>query len=200
MSVRLFVGNLPYEVTEADLKEFFSPVGPLSYVYIPVDRETGRQRGFAFVELAESAQAEDAIQRFNNQAFKGRTVTVKEARAREDRSRSGSPVRPFYRPPSGPSFRSANTGPDRSADVGLGGLQSRPEGRNRNFGPDARSGRKRRIIGRGAESERGPKRRPIRERSGGRIYGIPDDGLNDESLEDENPLASIAGAEEEDRE
>ena len=58
MPVRLFVGNLPYDTTEPDLREFFAPVGPLSTVIIPVDRETGKRRGFAFVEFSDPAHAE----------------------------------------------------------------------------------------------------------------------------------------------
>src|SRR5215472_6227199 len=92
MSVRLFVGNLPYSVTETALREHFSAIGPLSYVYLPVDRETGKPRGFAFVEFSERAQAEEAIRRFNNQAFMGRPLAINEAREREDRHGSAPPV------------------------------------------------------------------------------------------------------------
>ena len=60
MAVRLFVGNLPYDVTEADLRAHFAAVGPLSYISLPTDRETGRPRGFAFVEFIERADAEEA--------------------------------------------------------------------------------------------------------------------------------------------
>ena len=94
MSVRLFVGNLPYDTTEADLKEFFSSVGPLSTVIIPVDRETGKRRGFAFVEFSEAAQAAEASRRLNNQPFKGRNITINEARAKENRPDAGSGPRP----------------------------------------------------------------------------------------------------------
>src|SRR5512136_2661505 len=89
MPVRLFVGNLPYNVTEPELKEFFSPVGPLSSVIIPVDRETGKRRGFAFVEFSDAAQAAEAIRRFNNQPFKERNLVINEARTRESRPDSG---------------------------------------------------------------------------------------------------------------
>jgi RNA recognition motif-containing protein len=93
MSVRLFVGNLSYDTTEAELKELFSEVGPVSFIRLPMDRETGRPRGFAFVELSEREHAEEAIRRFNNQIFKGRPLAVNEARAKEE---GGS--RPPYRP------------------------------------------------------------------------------------------------------
>ncbi len=82
MSVRLFVGNLPYDADESDLREFFEPVGTLSAVIIPVDRDTGKKRGFAFVEFSDADQAAEATRRFNNQPLKGRNVTINEARAR----------------------------------------------------------------------------------------------------------------------
>ena len=116
MAVRLFVGNLPYDATEADLREHFSAVGPLSYVYLPTDRETGKPRGFAFIEYADRAQAEEAIRRFNNQLLKGRPIAVNEARAKEDRPRTGAPpTRSFEpRPAWGaePSAESANPAPN----------------------------------------------------------------------------------------
>ena len=96
MSVRLFVGNLPYETTDTDLREFFSSVGTLSNVIIPVDRETGKRRGFAFVEFSDPAQAEEASRRLNNQPFKGRNITINEARARESRPDSGPGSRPGF--------------------------------------------------------------------------------------------------------
>src|SRR3954463_6062064 len=83
MAVRLFVGNLPYDATEDEIRQHFSSVGNLSYVSIPLDRETGKKRGFAFVEFADAQQAQEAIRQFNNQPFKGRPLAVNEARARE---------------------------------------------------------------------------------------------------------------------
>ena len=71
MAVRLFVGNMPYGATEADLRAHFSGVGEPSQIVIPVDRETGRPRGFAFVEFIDRAMAEEAIERFNQQPFMG---------------------------------------------------------------------------------------------------------------------------------
>ena len=85
MAVRLFVGNLSYSTTEADLRTYFATVAPPSHVVLPVDRETGRPRGFAFVEFLDRAHAEQAIQKFNGQALNGRPLSVSEARAREDR-------------------------------------------------------------------------------------------------------------------
>src|SRR5215468_11107634 len=108
MSVRLFVGNLPYDATEDEIRAHFSPAGNLASVFIPVDRETGRKRGFAFVEFADSAQAQEAIRQFNNQPFKGRPLAVNEARAREAGPRpAGGGFRPSFgqRPPSAPGQR-----------------------------------------------------------------------------------------------
>src|SRR6516164_10736458 len=108
MSVRLFVGNLPYDATEDEIRQHFSAVGTLSYVSIPLDRETGRKRGFAFVEFADAEQAQAAIQQFNNQPFKGRPLAVNEARAREagPRPGGGGGFRPSFGPrPSTPGSR-----------------------------------------------------------------------------------------------
>ena len=85
MAVRLFIGNLPYGASEADLRAHFSAVAEPSHIVMPVDRETGRPRGFAFVEYAERAAAEEVIKRFDAQPFQGRSLAVSEARAREDR-------------------------------------------------------------------------------------------------------------------
>ena len=63
MAVRLFVGNLSYSTTEADLRTYFGNVAPPSQIVLPVDRETGRPRGFAFVEYLDRGQAEQAIQK-----------------------------------------------------------------------------------------------------------------------------------------
>ena len=76
MPVRLFVGNLSYEATEAELRQHFSTIGPVSYCYLPTDRETGRPRGFAFVEYADDSLANQAIDRLNNQPFRGRPLAV----------------------------------------------------------------------------------------------------------------------------
>src|SRR5258706_9845857 len=90
---------MPYGATEADLRTHFSGVGAPSQIVIPVDRETGRPRGFAFVEFQERAVAEAAISRFNQQPFMGRSLSVSEARPREERPAGG-----FSRPPGGGGF------------------------------------------------------------------------------------------------
>ena len=193
MSVRLFVGNLPYETTEQDLREFFSSVGPLVNVIIPVDRETGKRRGFAFVEFSDQSQADEASRKLNNQPFKGRNITINEARARESRpdsapgSRSGfsmrpagmgSSARPGFTPR--PSFNSSDFAPNPMES----GKSGRSERRNRNFGPDAKPSRKRKPnYGPKGGGEMGMKKGPLRERAGGQFFGsIEDDGY-DEDLE-----------------
>lgn len=165
MAVRLFIGNLSYTTTESDLRGYFSTVAPPSQVVLPVDRETGRPRGFAFVEFQERAHAEDAIQRFNGQVFNGRPLAVSEARAREDRGPGGPPgARPggfAPRPPSsfGASPRTFDSAAPSSA------------GRSRNFGPDAkpqRAGQK----GKKKEGER--PRGPIPLKATGRSFTLDD--------------------------
>src|SRR5436309_15090940 len=102
MPVRLFVGNLPYDATEDEIRAHFSPAGNLTSVFIPVDRETGRKRGFAFVEFGDNAAAEEAIRLFNSQPFKGRSLAVNEARAKEAGSRPPGGPGGGYRPAGGP--------------------------------------------------------------------------------------------------
>ena len=176
MPVRLFVGNLPYDATEQELREHFGAIGQLSSVFLPVDRETGRPRGFAFVEFVERGPAEEAVTRLNNGPFRGRSLSVSEARAREDRG-PGGPPRPAGpgggfgpRPggPMGPRPGSNFNGPR----PGVGGFGGPPvEGRARNFGPDApRRGKAKPKSGRRDEGPRGP----IPIRGGGRIYDVED--------------------------
>jgi RNA recognition motif-containing protein len=170
MPVRLFVGNLPYETNEAELRQHFGSVGPLSHVFLPVDRETGRPRGFAFVEFAEKAHADAAIAQLNNQPFKGRTMSVSEARAREDRP--SGPGGFGSRPPGGPGPRPDwSSRPPRPIGVGPSGPPPAPDGRARNFGPDApRRGKAKPTRQRRDEGPKGP----IRVKSGGRIYAVDD--------------------------
>ncbi len=97
MAVRLFIGNLPYDATDAELRAHLGVITPPSEVVLPIDRETGRPRGFAFVEFTDRAVAEEVIRRFNAQPFKGRNLAVSEARAREDRPMGARPFAP-YRP------------------------------------------------------------------------------------------------------
>lgn len=88
MNKRIYVGNLPFQTTEQDITDLFSQAGTIESVNLITDRETGRSKGFAFVEMSGS-EADEAINRFNGQEFNGRTLTVNEARPREERSGGG---------------------------------------------------------------------------------------------------------------
>ncbi len=93
MSKKLHVGNLPYSVTETSLRELFSPLGEVSSVAVITDRETGQPKGFAFVEMADDAAAQQAISQINGKTFGERVITVSEARPRTERSGSGGGYR-----------------------------------------------------------------------------------------------------------
>jgi len=89
----LFVGNLPFSATEDALRDLFSPFGEAQQVRIMTDRDTGKSRGFAFVEMAQDEDAAKAIATLNGKDFGGRALTINEARPRPERSggfRSGS--------------------------------------------------------------------------------------------------------------
>jgi RNA recognition motif-containing protein len=87
MGKNLYVGNLPFTTTDADLEALFGQHGQVARTQIIMDRDTGRSRGFAFVEMNDGADA--AIQALNGAQFQGRSLTVNEAKPREDRGRSG---------------------------------------------------------------------------------------------------------------
>src|SRR5215472_2783802 len=86
MGTKLFVGNLSFDVTENDLQDLFAQAGNVTSVNIMQDRATGRSRGFGFVEMATQADSTKAISMFSGKDFKGRALTVNEARPREERS------------------------------------------------------------------------------------------------------------------
>ena len=79
-AVRLFIGNLPYTATEEDIRSHFATVAPPTQVVRPLDRETGRARGFAFVEMQSDELAQTAIQKLNETELDGRKLAVNEAR------------------------------------------------------------------------------------------------------------------------
>lgn len=89
MSQKLYVGNLSYTTTEAQIRDLFAQVGEVSSVSLITDRETGRAKGFGFVEMSTNEQAQEAIKRFNGYSLDDRTLTVNEARPREERSGGG---------------------------------------------------------------------------------------------------------------
>ncbi len=89
MGRKLYVGNLPYETNESDLETLFGEAGPVDSVNVIRDRETGRARGFAFVEMATDEGAQQAVTQLNDRSFGGRRLTVNEARPQMPRSGGG---------------------------------------------------------------------------------------------------------------
>jgi len=85
MAIKLFVGNLPFSVSENDLQDYFAQAGAVVSVNVMQDRNTGRSRGFAFVEMNTQAEAEAAIGQLHGKEFQGRALTVNVARPREER-------------------------------------------------------------------------------------------------------------------
>ena len=85
----MYVGNLTYSVTESDLEGLFSQFGTVQSAQVIQDRETGRSKGFGFVEMDSDAEAQAAIQGLNEQEHDGRRLTVNEAKPREDRGGGG---------------------------------------------------------------------------------------------------------------
>ncbi len=190
MSVRLFIGNLPYAASEAELRQHLSSVGEPAQIVLPVDRETGRPRGFAFVDYADRAVAEAAIKQFDQQPFKGRPLAVSEARPREER-------------PAGAPRPGGYSSPRPGGPPGAGGYSPRPSGyaprpaegggapgsRSRNFGPDAPPKNKRKPPRK--NDDRGPKG-PIKERPVSRLYANDEDWRNDPDVEIDDVAASAA--------
>lgn len=89
MGNKLYVGNLSFRVTSEDLQEHFATAGTVESANVVYDRETGRSRGFGFVEMASDDDATAAIAQFNGSEYDGRNMVVNEARPREDRPRGG---------------------------------------------------------------------------------------------------------------
>jgi RNA recognition motif-containing protein len=213
VAVRLFIGNLPYGASEADLRAHFAPIAEPTHVVMPVDRETGRPRGFAFVEFAERSVAEQVIDKFNAQPFMGRNLAVSEARAREDRPPGPRPPGGGYGGPrpgggfggprpggfGGPRPGGGGFGGPRPGGSGFGGgggfggpRPSGPGGRDRsaNFGPPAPP--KRLRGGKKTSQQEHKPRGPIKERTGGRIYDVDD--LEDGETIDIDDVATSAKA------
>jgi RNA recognition motif-containing protein len=193
----LFVGNLPYQATEEDLRTHFAQVGQPTQIVRPLDRETGRARGFAFVEYAERPAAEAAIKQFDGQLFMGRPLAVSEARAREDRGPGGPP-----RPSGGfggprPGGFSGGGGGYSGGGGGFGG--PRPGGfggggyaggggpgvpgapRQKDFGPPAPPKDKKKPFKKNEDKPRGP----IPTKFTGRTFGLDD--LEDDDAIDITP-------------
>ena len=196
--VRLFVGNLPYQATEDDLRTHFAQVGKPTQIVRPLDRETGRARGFAFVEYAERTEAEAAIKQFDGQLFMGRPLAVSEARAREDRGPGGPPRSGGYGAPRPGGYGGGGGGgfgggggygggggfggprppgsgsPSRSGHVEGGGGHAR----QKDFGPPAPPKDKKKPFKKNEEKPRGP----IPTKFTGRTFDL-DDTDEDDSID-----------------
>jgi cold-inducible RNA-binding protein len=90
----LFVGNMSFQTTEADLRALFEPFGQITRVHLAMDRETGRARGFAFVEMPNDAEAAKAIAELDGKEFGGRNLKVNEARPKTEGRGPGGPGGP----------------------------------------------------------------------------------------------------------
>ncbi len=97
MGKKLYVGNLTYGVTDSALEQMFAPHGTVQSAQVIMDRDTGRSKGFGFVEMGSDQEAQVAIGALNGQQVDGRSLTVNEAKPREDRSasRAGSSGRRY---------------------------------------------------------------------------------------------------------
>ncbi len=146
--MNIYVGNLPYKITDADLRDLFAAYGDVSSVSMVKDKMTGQSKGFGFVEMPNAAEATAAIQGLNEKAVQGRNIKVNEAKPREDRPRGGD--RGGFKPRSndGGGFRPRN-------DSGFGG--GRGDG---GFG----GGRNDRGGDRGGRDDRGGDRGGFRKR------------------------------------
>lgn len=125
METKLYVGNLSYDTTEDELKTLFAQAGVVQSVAIIKDRETGRSKGFAFVEMSNQTEAQAAISQFNGKQFRDRALTVNIARPREERGGFGG----------GGGGRGGGGGYDRR-----GGGGGRPGGGGGGGGRDRNSG------------------------------------------------------------
>ena len=90
MAKKLYVGNLPYSVSDSDLQTMFEPFGHVQSAQVIIDRETGRSKGFGFVEMATPEEGQAAITGMHDKEMNGRKLTVNEARPREERSPGGA--------------------------------------------------------------------------------------------------------------
>lgn len=165
MSVRLFVGNLPYSASEAEIRQHFATIGDPVQVVLPTDRDTGRPRGFAFVDYVDRAVAERAIQQLHGQPFKGRPLSVSEARPREARP-------PMSGPPPPRSFGGASSS---APDGGGGGFRPRGD-HNPNFGPNKPpKGRGGANFGGKSRQQEGKVKGPLKELRSGRMFSVDED-------------------------
>lgn len=110
--MKLYVGNLPHATTDSELQELFANYGTVDSAMVIRDKFTGKSRGFGFVEMSDSSEAESAIEQVNGSELGGRPLTVNEAKPREDRPRGG-----------GGGFRGGSGGGYRGGNGGGGGYR-----------------------------------------------------------------------------
>jgi RNA recognition motif-containing protein len=96
MSMKLYVGNLSFQTSSEDLEQLFAQAGTVESASVVEDRETGRSRGFGFVEMSSNEEGQKAIEQFNGKEFNGRNLNVNEARPRENRGGGGGGGRGGY--------------------------------------------------------------------------------------------------------
>ncbi len=109
MEAKLYVGNLPYNTVDADLQSLFSQAGTVKSAQVIKDRQSGRSKGFGFVEMSSDEEAQSAITMFHGKDYSGRPLTVNIARPREDRPGGGG---------GGGGYRSGNSGGARRSGGG----------------------------------------------------------------------------------
>ena len=122
MAMKLYVGNLSFQTTSEDLQQLFAQAGTVESATVVEDRDTGRSRGFGFVEMASKEEGEKAIEQFNGTDLGGRNLTVNEARPREDRGNRGGGGRGGY---------GGGGGGNRGGGGGRGGYGGGGGGRDR---------------------------------------------------------------------
>ena len=125
MNKKLYVGNLSYETTEDELRKLFATVGPVVSATLITDRDTGRSKGFGFVEMETEQAAQQAIEQLNNHEMNQRTITVNEARPPKERSFGGGGRR------GGPGGGRGGPGGRRGGPGGGGGRGGPGGGRGR---------------------------------------------------------------------
>ena len=136
MGNKLYVGNLSFRVTSEDLQDYFAGAGTVDSANVVFDRETGRSRGFGFVEMGSEDEATAAIAQFNGQEFDGRNMVVNEARPREDRGGGGGYGGGGGNRGGGGGY--GGGGGNRGGGGGYGGGGGRGNDRNSGYGGDDR--------------------------------------------------------------